>query len=142
MRIVKIGFVGFLVSFLLAVLLGQSVWLEMRVRVGMVIPWFVLLFIFWGLRKRLRTTFFSVLLLQGVLLLTFLVAYHFQWGALTVVPATLVREGLYLTSLGLRQANVVLVLILAAGNAAWLIPPFPRAAIPAGNPGMKTLTRH
>ncbi len=125
----KIGFVGFLVSFLLALLLSQNVWLEMRIQVGKLIPWLVLLCIFLGLRKNVNAGFPAVLLLQGVLLLTFLVVYQFQWSALTVIPATLMREGLYLASLSLRKANVVLVLILASGNVAWLIDHFRKTVL-------------
>ena len=57
MRIVKIGFVGFLVSFLLAVLLSQSVWLEMRIHVGKLIPWLVLLCIFPGFAEKRQRRF-------------------------------------------------------------------------------------
>ena len=121
MRIVKIGFVGFLVSFLLALLLSQNVWIEMRIHVGNIIPWLVLLFIFRDMRKKLDASFRLVLLLQGLFLLAFLAVYQFQWSALTVIPATLMREGLYWTSLSLQKANVILVLILAAGNLAWII---------------------
>lgn len=122
MRIVKIGFMGFLVGFLLAVLLSQSVWLEMRIHVGKLIPWVVVILTFLGFRKKVNASFSVVLLLQGCLLLTFLVVYHFQWGALRVIPASLMREGLYLTRLSLEQANVLLVLTLAAGNLAGMIP--------------------
>lgn len=131
MRIVKIGFVGFLVSFLFVLLLSQSVWLEMRIHVGKLIPWLVFLFIVLGLRKNVNAGFFAVLLLQGILLSTFLVVYQFQWSALTVIPATLMREGIYLTSLSLRKANAVLVLILAVGNVAWMIGYFRKASVKA-----------
>ena len=80
----------------------------------------------------MRTQVFPpFLLLQGVLLLTFLVVYQFQWSALTVIPATLMREGIYLTSLSLRKANAVLVLILAAGNVSWMIEHVRKAAVKA-----------
>ena len=133
MRIVKTGFVGFLVGLLLAALLSQSVWLEMRIHVGKLIPWVTVVSIFLGLRKKVDSSFLVVLLLQGVLLLTFLFVYHFQWGALRVIPASLMREGIYLTGLSLQQANVVLVLLLAAGNLACMIARFAGGATPVEN---------
>ncbi|MDR3566547.1 MAG: hypothetical protein P4L43_00810 [Syntrophobacteraceae bacterium] len=140
MRIVKIVFVGFLVSFLLTGLLSQSVWLEMRIHVGNLLPWLALPFIFRGLRKNAQPSFAAVLLLQGTLLLTFLVIYRFQWDALAAIPATLMREALYRTGLSLERANAVLVLILAAGNLSWVNERVWRAVVPAGNGKQKGST--
>lgn len=120
MRTVKNGFIGFLVGFFLTTLLSQWLWLEMRINIGMLIPCCVILAILLGLRKRFSMNFPSVVLLQCLLFLAFLFAYNFQWAPLLVVPATLVREGLYLTSLSLKRANVLLGIVLVTGNVVWI----------------------
>ena len=128
-------------SFLLALLLSQNVWLEMRIHVGKLIPWLMLLYILWGFRKNVNVGFPAVLLLEGVLLSTFLVVYQFQWSALTVIPASLMCEGIYLASLSPWKANVVLVGILAAGNVAWMIEHVRKTAVPTGNVDVESRTQ-
>ena len=114
---------GFLVGFFLTVAARQSVWLEMHVNTGVVVPITVLLFAF-GFRKKLPIHSPVVVFLELLLLFVFLLAYRFEWLALSVVPASLLREGLYATNLSLSQANVILGLIFLAGNVAWVAPPF------------------
>jgi hypothetical protein len=126
MKIIRAGFTGFLAGILIALLLYQWVWLEMRVKVGMVIPIGVVFFILMNIKGMLKINSLPFLL-EGVLVLTFLFIYRSQLDAFLVVPATLIREGFFLEGLGLEVINTSLASVLLGGSLACVIHnPHPR----------------
>jgi hypothetical protein len=111
---------GAVMGLFLGILLSSSVWLEMRVRLGRLIPLSMicisLVSLKWPLFNRLR-----VLLALEVLVLVALFAIHgFRDGALFVVPAALFREGFGLNFLSLGMCNLIWGLSLVGVNSAWV----------------------
>jgi hypothetical protein len=115
MRIIRTGFTGFLAGIFIALLLYQWVWLEMRVKVGMVIPIGVVFFILMDIKGMLKINSLPFLL-EGILVLAFLFIYRSQLDAFLVVPATLIREGFFLGGFGLKVINTSLASVLLGGN--------------------------
>lgn len=111
---------GLIAGYLLAFLLGQSVWLEMRVNVGWAIPAMTLigmaLFSWW----KNEPSYGWFLLLQVTTLAAFFWIYSFSLAALPVVPACLFREGYSLGTADIGMMNVIISSALLAGNGGWL----------------------
>lgn len=123
-RVIKYAFVGFIFSYILAAALSNWIWLEMRLNVAASLPigtvlGGLLLGLYWQLVLGPRT----VLLAQGILLITMLISYGGDLGALLVLPAVLLREGFKLGSLSLQQLNILLIIIWLAGNGLWFFTP-------------------
>ncbi len=116
----KAGLTGLVAGYCLALVLGRSVWLDMRVTTGHVIPIFVACFVLSiPVRKRpVRLIPFLLLeLLAAALLFS---AYGFSSAALLIVPAGLFREGFHLNSLSLLKIDLFLLCFLGAANAVWI----------------------
>jgi len=118
--LLKGGLLGFVLGYLLASLLGRSVWLEMRFNLGFAIPVCTLACIFVSLWKRITIRYSVFLFLELLSVAIFFFIYPFKMGALLVIPACLLREGCFLGSLNLSVINLVLGLILLAGNVVWI----------------------
>ncbi|MFH1033456.1 MAG: hypothetical protein V1806_03030 [Pseudomonadota bacterium] len=112
---------GLLAGGLLALLASESVWLEMRVNTGLLLPLGALLGGLAGLRRPLGPARPWMLALQAALLLAAAWLLGFDLQAFLVVPACLLREGCHLPGLSLGTANAVLAAWLLTGNALWLI---------------------
>jgi hypothetical protein len=116
----KAALTGLVAGYCLALVLGRSVWLDMRVTTGHVIPIFAACFVlFIRVRKRpIRLTPFLLLeLLAAVLLFS---TYGFSSATLLIVPAGLFREGFHLSSLSLLKIDLFLLCFLGVANAVWI----------------------
>jgi hypothetical protein len=120
LRLMKAGLTGFVLGYLLALFLSQSVWLEMHLNLGMAVPTVTLGFILTASKKKVLLRFHVFLLLQAAAVLATLFLYRFDPGALRMIPACLFREGCGLASLSLLGSNLLIGFILLAGNGIWI----------------------
>jgi hypothetical protein len=118
--LLKGGLSGLVLGYLLALLLGRSVWLEMRVNIGLAIPVCTLACILFSFWKRTTIRYAIFLFLELSLVVTFLFLYRFELDAFLVIPACLFREGCHLNFAGLGFINILLAVILFAGNFLWI----------------------
>lgn len=118
--ILKGAFLGLVCGFALALILGQWVWLEMRVTTGYAIPLGVILGGVWGALTGRGASCRTMLLGELVLALLFVALYGLDFGALSVVPACLLREGCRLDAFPLPWFNAVLGVAFLAGNLVWI----------------------
>lgn len=118
----KISFIGFLTGLILAVLLGQWTWLDMRVKTALLIPAGVVVAGIISIRKKEAPGLLWLVLPEAAWVTVLLALYNKELDALFVLPAIMVREGLGLAMLSLNQVNFLLVTILIVGNLLWLIP--------------------
>lgn len=106
---------GFIWGLLAAVLITRNLWLDMRISVGLIIPTIMLITIIGGLiagNKLIKTSGFTLVNLIICFILIFLVL-----GAkrLAVVPASIIRETINMTSISFSVINWVLLISLALG---------------------------
>lgn len=120
-RIIRFGFMGLILGCLSAVILSQWIWLEMRVNVGLLIPAGTLIGAVTGVFFRGNSRVWGLFVPELFLAGTMAVIYGGDLGALTVIPAVLLREGLFFPELSLQNINIILVLILIVGNLYWLL---------------------
>ncbi len=120
-RLLKAGLLGFVLGFLLALWSARSVWLEMRFNIGTIIPATVLGCMLLSFCKRVRIRYSIFLFLQVIWVVVFFLIYPFETDALATIPACLLREGCLLAFVSLSWINLVLALILLAGNIIWMV---------------------
>ena len=118
--LLKGGLSGLVLGYLLALLLGRSVWLEMRFNIGLAIPVCTLACILFSLWKRITIRYSVFLFLELLSVATFLFIYRFELDAFLIIPACLFREGCSLNFVGLGFINIILAVILFAGNFIWI----------------------
>lgn len=124
MRVFALIYNSLIWGLLAAVLATRSLWLDMRIDVGLIIPAVVLISVIVGLitKNKLITTFrFTIVNLVSCFVLTFLVL---GTKRLAVVPASILRESIHSTSVSFSIINWVFLIFLAAGLVAiWLWKP-------------------
>ena len=115
---------GFIAGYLLAFVLGQSVWLEMRVNIGWAVPLVIVIgaCIFAWRKAELKYGWF--LLLQTATLAVFFSLYGFSLAPLGIVPGCLLREGFFMDSADIGMVNIFQLSILIVGNGWWLMRDF------------------
>ena len=118
--LLKGGLSGFVLGYLVALLLGRSVWFEMRMNTGLAIPVCTLACILFSLWTRVTIRYSVFLLLELLSGATFLLIYRFEMDAFLIIPASLFREGFRLSSVSLGPINTILAIILFAGNSLWI----------------------
>jgi hypothetical protein len=116
----KAALTGLVAGCCLALVLGRSVWLDMRVTTGHVIPIFAACYVL-SVRMRKRPVglipFLLLELLAAALLFSF---YGFSSAALLIVPAGLFREGFHVRYLSLLKIDLFLLCFLGVANAVWV----------------------
>ncbi|HEX3030871.1 MAG TPA: ABC transporter substrate-binding protein [Bacillota bacterium] len=118
-RILKCGFTGLLYGYIISLLLSQWIWLEMRITVALAIPVGMLLGAVVGAFVGEDNRVWGILLPEILLLACLGIIYRGDLGALAVIPAILLREAFHLGQLDLQAVNIILVLVLIAGNLMW-----------------------
>jgi|GEM_PF-498666 len=107
----------------LASLLIQSKWLDLRADLGALSPTFVIFAVIIYLLNQMYQLDHWVLwenkkgawlILLGAPLII-LIVNRFSWDALTIVPASTLRDGFKLTFLTLNQVNILLVVLFLLG---------------------------
>ena len=87
--LLKGGLSGFVLGYLVALLVGRSVWLEMRFNTGLAIPVCTLACMLFSLWKRITIRYSIFLFLELLSIATFLLIYRFELSAFLIVPACL-----------------------------------------------------
>jgi len=118
--LLKAGFLGGILGYLLALFLGRSIWLEMHMNTGRMIPGFGLFGILFSFWRRFTVRYEAFLLLELISVATSFLVYRFESGAVLIIPACLFREGCGLTSVSVYTTNIILGATLFAGNLAWI----------------------
>jgi len=106
---------GFIWGLLAAVLITRSQWIDMRISVGLIIPAVLLITIIGALiarKKLIITAKFTLANVIGCFVLTFLVL---GTKRMAVVPASIIRETINMTSISFSVINWVLLTGLALG---------------------------
>jgi hypothetical protein len=119
-NLLKGGLLGIVLGYFFALLLGRSVWVEMRFNLGLIIPVCTLACMLLFLWKRVCIRYSFFLFLELSSLIAFFLIYRFEPDALLVIPACLLREGCHLTWVSLYSINIVLGSILFTGNLVWI----------------------
>ena len=119
--LLKGGLSGGVLGYVLALLLGRSVWLEMHMNTGLMLPGFALLGMLFSFWRKFNLRYTTFLLLELISATASFLIYRFEWGALLVIPACLLREGCHLTSVSVYTANIILGAVLFAGNLGWIL---------------------
>ncbi|MDR3630974.1 MAG: hypothetical protein P4L42_11615 [Desulfocapsaceae bacterium] len=119
MKILQSAFAGLVAGLILSLLASRSIWLEMRINTGLLLPLAAVCTILTGFPARRKRS--CILGLEVLLVLLLLVTYGFDPRALLVVPAALFREGFFLQACDSRSINGILAGCLILGNSL-LIP--------------------
>jgi hypothetical protein len=119
-RYLKATFTGLVIGFLFAFLLSRSVWLEMRVNVGHVIPISVVASVLFFTLTRRSISFASFLLLELLAVFILFLLYGFSFPSILIVPAALFRDGFHLGSLSLPGISLFLLCFLGGANVVWI----------------------
>jgi hypothetical protein len=116
----KAGLTGLAAGYCVALVLGRSVWLDMRVTTGHVIPIFVASFVLSIRVRKQPVRLIPFLLLELLAAALLFSTYGFSSAALLIVPAGLFREGFHLNSLSLLKIDLFLLCFPGAANAVWI----------------------
>ena len=116
----KAALTGFAAGYALALVLGRSVWLDMRVNIGHAIPVSVASFLLFSGMKKRGAGLAPFLLLQLLSASLLFFTYGFDGATLLIVPAGLFREGFHANALSLPKIDLFLGCFLGAANAVWI----------------------
>ena len=119
-RVLKAAFTGLVIGFLFAFLLSCSVWLEMRVNIGHMIPISVAASVFFFTLTKRSITLVSFLLLELLTIFLVFSLYSFSSSTILIVPAALFRDGFHVGSLSLPRINLFLFCTLGTANVVWI----------------------
>lgn len=119
-RVIRYGFTGLLLGYTMSLILNKWVWLEMRVTVGLAIHVGLLLGAIWGAFIKKDSKLSGLLIPEILFAICLVVLYGGDLAALTVIPAVLLREGIFLPGMRLQFVNIILLSVLIGGNIVWL----------------------
>jgi hypothetical protein len=117
---VKAALTGLVAGYALAFVLSLSVWLDMRVNLGYVIPACLVCFLLFHLVTKGRVRLMPFLFFELLAVALLFAIYGLSTSALLIVPASLFREGFHLDSLSLPRIGLLLLCVLAMANAVWI----------------------
>jgi len=106
---------GFIWGLLAAVMAVNSLWLDMRINLGLIIPLVILISIIAGLTAGKQVVIKRNFTLANLILCFMLTFLVLGGERLAVVPASIIREGIKITSIGFPVINLALILSLALG---------------------------
>ncbi len=113
-------YLGMVSGFVVLMILSHSLWLEMRINTALVLPLFTVVGFMSAFFYKRNVPPGVLIFLQGCVILLILSNYHFDLGAIVVMPAIWLREGFLLHSLDIREANIVIAAMVIFGNLALL----------------------
>ena len=123
MKILRLAFVGLLTGFILSILAGRSVWLEMRVNTSLLLPLATTVAIVTGTFSNRQVPVTAAIGLEIVLVFLLLLVYGCDPDALLVIPAAAFKEGFFLSAFNVRTLNGILTAVFLAGNGVLFISP-------------------
>ncbi len=116
----KAALTGLVAGYCLALVLGRSVWLDMRVNVGHVLPVSVACLVLASKNRQRPVGIVPFLLLQVLGLALLFSAYGLSSSAILIVPAGLFREGFHLSSFSLTNIGLFLLCLIGTVDAVWM----------------------
>ena len=119
-RYLKAAFTGLVAGYCLALVLDRSVWLDMRVNIGHVLPISVTCFVLASATKKRPVRLTPFLLLELLALALLFAFYGFSSSTILIVPAGLFREGFHLNSFSLMKIDLFLLCLLGTVTAVWI----------------------
>jgi hypothetical protein len=119
-RHLKSALIGLVLGYSIALVLGRSVWLEMRLNLGHAIPVSIVFFVLLSARRRRPMRLALFLIFEIVAAVVLFSTYGFNSTTLLIVPAALFRDGFHLNFLSLLQINLLLLCLLGTANAVWI----------------------
>ena len=109
-------FTGFLAGSIIAMILNQWIFLEMRVNINLVIPLFIFIGIAFYRFTRIRFNPKIIFFLQLIFGFLVCLLYNFSTESFFVIPASMFREAFFLNSLSLGEVNVFISILLIISN--------------------------
>jgi len=122
MKILRLAFIGLLFGYILSVCAGRSIWLEMRINTGLLLPLMTVLAIFAGNLCKWQVPAKAAVAKEIFLVILFLLFYGIDPDVLLVLPASTFREGFFLHGITFFSLNGILAAILLSGNGVLLRP--------------------
>ena len=120
MKILRLAFIGLLVGFILSILADRSVWLEMRVNTGLLLPLAMAIAIPAGTFSQRQVPAWAVIGMEVLLFFLLILVYGLDPHSLLIIPASAFKEGFFLSALSLRTLNGILALMFLLGNGTLL----------------------
>ena len=122
MKILRLAFIGLLAGFILSILAGRSVWLEMRVNTGLLLPLAAVITIIAGTFSTRQVPAMAAIGMEIFLVCLLLLVYGCDPQALLIIPASSFKEGFFLSAFDVRTLNGILAAVFLVGNAILLSP--------------------
>ena len=122
MKTLRLAFIGLLAGFILSTFAGRSVWLEMRINTGLLLPLTTAVAIIAGTSSNKQVPAMVPIGMEIFLVLLLLLIYGFDPNALLVIPALTFKEGFFLATFDLRTLNSILGALLLLGNWSLVLP--------------------
>ena len=115
MRYFILVYNGLLCGMLAAVLATRSFWLDMRINAGLIIPVVILITVIAGLLAKNKLRMTPEFTLVNFVLCLILVFFALGMKRLAVIPASIIRESINMSSLSFSFINWVLIISLTLG---------------------------
>ena len=115
MRYFILVYNGLLWGMLAAVLATRSFWLDMRINAGLIIPVVILITVIAGLLAKNKLRMTPEFTLVNFVLCLILVFFALGMKRLAVIPASIIRESINMSSLSFSFINWVLIISLTLG---------------------------
>ncbi len=117
MGYLKSGITGFISGCIGSLIFNQWIFLEMRININLLIPVFSLggiaLYHIKGFKPGIRL--FLILEIGLITLVSLL--FGLNSDSYLIIPASMFRDGFFLTSLSLGEINLLLIAVFLAGNS-------------------------
>jgi hypothetical protein len=121
MKILRLAFIGFLAGFILSILADTSIWLEMRVNTGLLLPLATGVGIVAGTFSNKQVPAIIAIGMEIFLVFLLLLAHGFDPHALLIIPATSLKDGFFLHTFDVRTLNGILAAVFLLGNGVLFI---------------------
>ncbi|MDF9409997.1 hypothetical protein L7E55_16870 [Pelotomaculum isophthalicicum JI] len=115
MKLFVLIYNGFIWGLLAAIIAINSLWLDMRISVGLIIPLVILISIIAGLLTRKQVIIKRSFTLANFILCFILAFLVLGSKRLTVVPASIIRESIKMTKIRFSVIDLILIISLALG---------------------------
>ena len=123
MKTLRLAFIGLIAGFILSTFAGRSVWLEMRINTGLLLPLATAITVFAGTFSNKQVPAIVAIGMEIFLILLLLLVYGFDPNALLVIPAATFKEGFFLASFDFGTLNSILGALFLLGNCSLFVSP-------------------
>lgn len=112
---------GLSFGMLISLLLSLSIWIEMRINTAYTIPFCAAISILGLIKSKKEISRTLLLLPLAGFIMAFSAVYGIKTGAWLVIPAALLRDGLFLEFLTLSQINWILASLFLGIGTCFII---------------------